>query len=119
MLKLDDVDEKDYKYIVKNPDSSFSPERNRAIIAETIKETNNYFKKMHETLDVGIAERVNTLSYFAKYKLGNGGPKNLEQFLGRENYTKLIGENILSKVRVMDSVNKLNNNKKYNKTILL
>lgn len=112
------LDPKDYKYLQRGPDPGFSPERNKAIIAETIRDAENYHFKMRSILDTDGENRVDVLSTYARYRF-NVGTKTLREYLGREQYEKLIGENILSKARVAESVNILNKNNKFKKGILI
>ena len=48
------------------------------------------------------------LASFAKYKLIDGKGKQLEQWLGKERLTRIYGERLVEKLRVMDSVKRLN-----------
>jgi hypothetical protein len=118
MLSIKDIDPKDYKYIQKTPDRSFNPARNKAIIDQTIKDTETYFKDINGLFNDSIHDRIEAVSAYGAYRF-NRGDKSIKDYLGKKLYENLIGEKILSKLRVMESVNKLNNNKKYKNTILL
>lgn len=112
------LDPVDYRYIKVNPDPAFSPERNRAIVKQTIQETDTFLKKMHEIYDDAYGERKDVLSSYAVYRF-NRGTKKIEDYLGKKLYDSLIGEKILSKLRVADTMNRLNGNTKFKKGILL
>lgn len=117
-MKTVDLDPKDYKYIVQNPGSEFSPERNKAVVNQTISETETYFRKLHEVLDNGLGERIDILASYGTYRF-NKGEKSFKDYAGKQLYTRLIGEKILEKVKIMEATNRLNNNKKFKNTILL
>lgn len=105
------IQPEDYKYYVSNPDPSFSPRKNQAVIQETIKETEEFFKGQGKVLSDNILNRIDILNSYGRYRF-NKGVKSFEEYAGRHLIQELIGEKILSKVRVMDSVNKLQNNRK-------
>lgn len=113
------LDPKDYRYINPNPDPDFSPERNQALINETIKETDKFLNDYRISLGESWEDRKDILTHFAMYKIGKGGSKNIKDYIGKKAYEALIGEKILSKVRVADSINRLNGNTRFKKGILL
>lgn len=112
------LDTADYRFIELNPDPLFSPERNKAIVNETIQETEIFFNNELKAIDESMQDRIDVLSSYGRYRF-NTGSKTIKDYLGRDKYNSLIGEKILSKLRVMDTVNRLNNNKKFKKGILL
>lgn len=97
----------DYKYIVKTPDKEFSPARNKAVINETIRSTEQYFAKLGKVLDDNILNRIDILATFGDYKLNKSGEKNFKDYAGKRLYSELIGEKILEKIRVLETANKL------------
>jgi hypothetical protein len=111
------IQPEDYKYFVKDP-SSFNPAKNKAVINETIKETEKFFKDMVEKMDDEMGNRIDILSTYARYRF-NTGSKNFRDYAGKQLADQLIGEKILQRVRVMDTVNKINGNDKFKKSILL
>lgn len=110
------VQPEDQRFFVANP-KDFNPDRNKAIIEETIKETTEFFKKLNE-LDEGGRERMDMVGSYGRYRF-NQGDKSFESYVGKEAYRKLMGEKILNKVKMMDSVNKLQGNDKFKKSILI
>ena len=112
------VQPEDYKYFVENPDSSFSPARNKAILKEVTEETEKFFEEMGKGIDEEMGERIHILSSYGVYRF-NKGTKSFDQYAGKKIVDKLIGEKILSRVRVMDSVNRINGNDKYKSFIQL
>lgn len=113
------LDPKDYRFINPNPDPDFSPERNKATIAETIRETDKFLQDMDKIKDEKGRKLLDILSHYAVATLGRGESKSIKQYLGKQQYNAIIGEKILSKIRVMDSTNKLNGNNRFKKGILL
>lgn len=105
-MRTSDVDPKDYKYIVTKPDPSFSPKKNQAIIDETIREATKFFQETDAALGEGVEERIEAISYYATYRF-NRGDKKIKDYLGRSTYEALVGEKMLSKLRVLDTLNKL------------
>lgn len=112
------LDPKDYKYLRDEPDPDFSPERNQAIVKETIQQTEKFFSREGKVVDDAQKERVDILSTYAVYRF-NRGTKDFISYYGKDNYYKLVGEKIMSKVRVADTVNRLRGNNKFQKGILL
>jgi len=101
------ITEQDYKYFIEKPDSSFSPARNKAIIDETIKSTEKYFKNIGKILDDNIMNRIDILGSFGDYKLNRGGSKSFKDYAGKKLHAELIGERILSKIRALETANRL------------
>ncbi len=52
-------------------------------------------------------DRIDILSSYARHALG-GGEKKLEEFVGRDWMKKIYGEKILEKLRVADSIRRVN-----------
>ena len=114
---MDLITQKDKRFIKDDP--NFNPAKNKAIIAQTIKETEQFFAKLEELRDQDIANRVDIVGSYGRYRF-NTGTKDFKNYVGPQLYNSLIGENLLSKVRVMDSVNRLHHNTgKFKKSILL
>lgn len=113
------LDPKDYRFLKDDADPGFSPERNKATIEETIKETNQFFKEQTMLRDKEWQNRKDILSSYGIYKFHNGGSKQLRQYVGEAQYKAIIGEKIMSKIRVAETVNRLNKNTKFMKGILL
>jgi len=117
-MSINELDPKDYKYIVATPDASFSPDKNKAIIEETIREADTFHKTSGLAIESALGERIEAVSAYACYRF-NRGFKNIKGYLGDKLYEKMVGEKILSKIRVADTVNRLNGNHKLRRPILL
>ncbi len=112
------IQPEDYRFRVETPDSSFSPERNKALVQETLKEAEKFFKDISTALDAEAYNRMDMFGSYGVYRF-NRGTKSFKEYLGHDLYKTLIGEKIMEKVRMMDTVNKLNGNTKYKNFIQL
>ena len=112
------LDPVDYRFINTNPDPAFSPERNKAIVNETIKEAEQRELEWYKLNDKEVFNRIDIVSTYARYRF-NRGTKGIKEYLGKEQYNALIGEKLLSKLRIAETVNKLNHNDRFKKGILL
>lgn len=102
------ISKEDYRFYVDKPDPNFSPERNKAIIQETIVNTTKFFKTKNKAIQDSLGERVDILASYANHTLaGKNETKTLEQYLGRHLYTQIVGEKILQKVRLLKEADKL------------
>jgi len=117
MININDIHPDDQRFIIKDP-VNFSAERNRAIIDETIRETERKHRKMHEAIDAGLQERIEAVSYYGAYRF-NKGSKSIKEYLGPKKWQEMVGEHLLEKIRVMKASNKLAGNDKFENSILL
>ena len=107
-LTPNDLDESDLKYLAEEPDPGFSPYRNAANIKKAI---DSGIKIELELRKAGLKDmeyRIDVLSGFARNSIGKGKSQSLEKYVGKREMAKIYGEKILEKVRIMDSVQKLN-----------
>lgn len=107
----------DYKYIVKDA-ANFNPDRNRALIAQTIQEAEGRMKKVQEAVDHSLGERIEAVAHYGAYRF-NRGTKKLKEYLGPKLWEKYIGEKLLEKIKVMRTANKLAGNDKFETSVLL
>lgn len=105
------IQEADYKYFVEKPDPNFSPERNKAVINQTIKSTEEYFRKLGKVLDDNILTRIDILTTYGDYKLNRGGEKKFKDYVGKQMHSQLIGERILEKIKLLEQANKITGRK--------
>ena len=112
------LDPKDYRYINPNPDPDFSPERNQAVIEQVQKETAEFQKTMQVALKERNKGRLEVLAYYGRYSLGEGHTKNIKDYLGKATYEAIVGENVLSKVRIAQTTNRLSGNSRFKKGIV-
>ncbi len=100
------IQPEDYHKVVAKPDPNFSPARNKAIINETIKDTEAYFAKLGKVINDELGNRIDIFSSYGVYRF-NKGDKNFDKYAGKRLVSQLIGEKILSKIRVAEEANKL------------
>lgn len=107
-FQLKDFHKDNYRYFVEKPDRNFSAARNYAIINGTIED----YEKMRYGVDPKVVkaagDRADILASFAKYKLDIGGGKQLEEWLGKEQMNRIYGAALLEKIKMFDSIRKLN-----------
>lgn len=104
---IEDILPEDYKYISKDPDPNFSPARNKAIIKETIQETEKFVRQLH-SVSPDLLNRIDITNSYAVKRLGGETQKSFKDYVGRDLFNKLVGEKIMEKVRIADTINKLN-----------
>ncbi len=107
-LTAADLDESDLKYLVDEPEPGFSPQRNAANIKKAI---DSGIKVEMDLRRAGLKDmqyRIDVLSSFARNSIGKGHSKSLAEYVGKAEMAKIYGEKILEKVRIMDSVERLN-----------
>ncbi len=107
-LELKDVHPVNYPALVEKPDKNFSPKRNYAIIAQVLAENDKMQNRVDPRVVKNAGNVADILASFAKYKLDIGGGKQLEGWLGKQWMTKIYGEKLIEKIRIMDSIKKLN-----------
>lgn len=106
-LTLDQIDKADRRFIVDKPDRNFNPKRNYAVINEVIQDGVKLHEVMKASYRKDTEDRVDILSAYARHALG-GGEKKLEEYVGRDWMKKIYGEKILEKLRVADTIRKVN-----------
>jgi hypothetical protein len=118
---LQDFHKDNWRLYEKNPDRNFSPERNYAIINETIKE----YEKMRYGVDPNVTKAAGNvadiMACYGVYRLGGGGTKKLEQYLGKDWMKRIYGERLMDKIKAMKAYEKLQiakGNDKYKDYIL-
>lgn len=109
-LELKDINPDNYRLLVDKPDPDFSYQKNYATIKKFLADNDklqdpNYIDPEVEKNAGNIAD---ILASFAKYKLDIGKGKKLEEWLGKYELTKIYGEKLIEKIKVMDSVQRLN-----------
>ena len=106
--KLEDFNKDNWHLYVEKPDSNFSPQRNKAVVNEIIKEYETDRLGIDPKVQRAAGERADILASWSKYKLDVGGEKQLEQWLGRENLARIYGEKLCEKIKAIDTIRRLN-----------
>lgn len=104
------IQAEDSKYYIAKPDPNFSPARNKAIIEETIKDTEKFFNSMAVKVIDEINNRADILATYGVYRF-NRGEKTFKDYVGKQMFQNLIGEKILDRVRLLEESNKLTGRK--------
>ncbi len=107
-LELKDFSPDNYHLLIEKPDKNFSPRRNYAVIAGVLAENDKMQRSVHPKVQKNAENVADILASFAKYKLDVGGEKKIEGWLGKSWMNKIYGEKLLAKIRVMDSIRKMN-----------
>ncbi len=106
-LTLNDVKPEDYRFIAK-PDAHFSPERNYAVLKKVIADNDKLHYAMNPKVHRASQDRADMIASYGTYRLGRGGTKKLEDYMGRDRMKQIYGEKIFEKMRVLESVERLN-----------
>lgn len=104
------IQPEDYKFYKDDP--NFNPQRNQAIIQETIVSTRKFFKNIGRGINDEGMDRVDMVSTYGIYRF-NHGFKKFRDFIGEQRWKDLIGEQMLEKARTARAMNRLNGNTKF------
>jgi hypothetical protein len=89
----------DWKYIPKDPEPGFSPERNKRIIEDTIqKYEKTRARKLKEFQD-NLAERSDAVATYLTSRYMGSSPTAMERYFGRRNLAYLRGDQIREKLQ--------------------
>lgn len=93
-----DISSEDRRFFVTKPDKDFSPERNKAVIAESIKKYERMRARKQKDYVEKIAERADAVvSYLRSRAIDSGTP--IEKYLGKTNLAHFQGQKIIQKIR--------------------
>ena len=97
----DIVEEKDFKFIPKDPDPGFSVEHNRKVIAQTIRENAIREKILKKTYMDRVEERTDAASYFFKAlekgRYSSSTPQEQAiRYFGKKQLARLRGDELLA-----------------------
>ena len=104
------IQPEDYKFYKDDP--NFNPQRNQAIIQETIQDNKKFFNDIGRGIGNEGMNRVDMVSSYGIYRF-NHGDKKFKEFIGEARWKELIGEQMLEKARTARAMNKLNGNTKF------
>jgi len=107
-MKTQDLDKRDYKFIVEKGEPGFSPERNKQVIENSIKKYDLAVAKKRREWREQTAERVDAIMSFLKAEVSSNNP--LSHYFGRRWIAYLRGEKLLDNVyqkRLEMNTNKL------------
>lgn len=85
-------------YYIEEPDSSFSPERNKAMVAESIRRTNENRRKKTKEFNDKVGERVDAVVTYLRSRVAEGSTP-IERYFGKRQLAHLRGQQILRTIR--------------------
>jgi len=89
----------DRRFWPKDPDPNFSPERNKKVIEETIKEYEAKRARELKKFEKGLAERTDAVASYLTGRYGAYRSTPLERYFGKRYLAKLRGEKIVEKLK--------------------
>lgn len=92
------IDPMDRKFILKTPEKDFSPERNKAVVEQTIREYDAMRLAQMKKYDEDYAERSDAVVSYLKSLDAGRGSSNLERYFGRKELARLRGLEIRNKL---------------------
>lgn len=92
------IKQEDSKFFVEKGDPGFNPSRNKSIIAETIRKTNELYKAKQKLADDALGERVDAVVTYIKSRAGQSGSP-VEQYFGKRMLAYLRGQKISQVVK--------------------
>ena len=87
------LDPKDRRFILKSPDSDFSPERNKQIVEQSIKDYEVMRAKKTAEHDDSYAERSDAVVSYLRH-LDRGATTPMEKYFGKKMLAYLRGQQI-------------------------
>ena len=102
------IDESDFKYLLAEPEEGFSPEKNKAAIKKAIDSGMRIEMDLRRAASKEIEYRSDVLSSYAMHQAQTGSSKRFEQYMGKQNMARIYGEQLLQKIKIMESVQRLN-----------
>lgn len=73
-------------------DPGFSAQKNEAIIAETIRETEENYRKRLKEIHEGLAERSEIVTYYIKHLIDDKSDQSFDDYAGKHNLRRLWGQ---------------------------
>jgi len=97
-----DISQQDYqRFFVAKPDDGFSATRNKTIIEQTIRDTEENYKRRRAEFEDNLGERVEVVSGYIKHLVQDHASTSFEQYAGKEYIARLRGERKLAKIKNM------------------
>lgn len=87
------------KYFKYKGDVGFSPEKNKAVIEQTIVDAEAEYAKRKKKFMGMVGERVDLIATYLKSPNGGQKNKSLEKYFGRKELARLRGMEILQELR--------------------
>lgn len=107
---MNDVNPLDWHLYIKD-DPSFNAKRNQAVLDEVLRKADILHYAFSAKAHKDAGNRADMLSSYGVYRLSSGGTKKFDDYMGKGRMKQIYGEKILEKIRVMESIEKLNQKK--------
>ena len=98
-LRMGIIKREDWKYVPKDPEPNFSPERNKRIIKETIEDSDRKRKEARKNWTKDMRERTDAIAQYLTSDHGATVNKRVERYFGKKQLTRLRGEDILTMLK--------------------
>jgi hypothetical protein len=95
-MRTQDLNPKDYKFIVEKGEPGFSPERNKQVIENSIRKYDLAVAKKRKEWKEQTAERVDAIVSFLKAEVASNNP--LSHYFGKRWIAYLRGEHLLDDI---------------------
>ncbi len=107
LLSIDQLAPEDRAKVLTTPEPGFDPRRNQMVMQKVIDSGVKVAVTLRRAQEKDMQHRVDVLATYARHAF-NGGEKTLKQFVGVEGMKQIYGDKIMEKIRIMDSVRRLN-----------
>lgn len=96
-MRTEDLDKRDYKYIVAEGDEGFSPERNKSVVEGTIKKMDALIARKRREYKNELGERVDAVAQYVQHMKWSNKPA--DKYFGRRWMAYLRGEQLINRIR--------------------
>ena len=86
------------RFFKEGGDVGFSPEKNKAVIEETIKHNNQLFSHRYMTYNEKLRERVHATAWYISW-LNSGKGNKAEQYFGKRELARLRGIEVANEMK--------------------
>jgi hypothetical protein len=93
-----DIDRDNKLYFLEDGDAGFSPERNKQVIASSIKKYEAMRAKKNKEYTESIRERADAVATYLKSRVAEGNT-SIEKYYGKQELTRLQGVSIMNKLK--------------------
>lgn len=107
-FQLQDFHEDNYHLLVDDP--NFNPQRNYNVIFNTIEKYRKMRYGVNPKVTKAAEDRADILASYGVYRF-NVGTKSFDEYMGKGWEKKIYSEKLLQKIKIMDSIRKLNRNR--------
>jgi len=106
---MDEVARQDWKFVKVDPDPDFSPQHNRRVIDEVIKESDALSRERRREFAEGLGERASALASFISAVNLGGKSESAEKYFGKKFLKHLKGEDKIAERQSKDGLKIVNN----------